>query len=89
MSETTYHRAPNVVSANMDGEPVIMSLEHNAYFGISGIGAFVWDLLEQAQTLDALATQVCDRYDVDMETCRTDLDRLLQDLHKNGLVQIG
>jgi hypothetical protein len=87
MPNISYLRAPDVVCANMDGEPVIMSLEHNVYFGISGIGSFVWDQLEQAQTLDALVTQTCSRYDVDEQTCRHDLEKLLRDMQANGLVR--
>ena len=86
-SDTLYQRAPDVVSADMDGEPVIMSLQENAYFGITGIGGRIWDMLEVPQSLDSIVEHVCAEYDVDPETCRRDVTLLLLDLHARGLVQ--
>lgn len=82
-----YQRVPDIVSADMDGEPVIMSLEANAYFGITGVGAQIWDMLAIPKTLEEIVVHICADYDVTPETCRTDAMQLLAQLQDHGLVQ--
>ncbi|SUZ32341.1 hypothetical protein ROE7235_02097 [Roseibaca ekhonensis] len=81
-----FQRATNVVSAEMDGETVIMSLEKNVYFGLSGSGGRVWDLLETPATLAELVDTLSQEYDVTPETCRADVMAVLDDMQANGLV---
>ena len=38
-------RNPNLVAANVDGDLVMMSVEQGEYFGITGVGSRVWELL--------------------------------------------
>ena len=33
-----FARNPNLVAAEMDGDMVMMSIEHGTYFGLTGIG---------------------------------------------------
>jgi len=86
-SPASYQRIPDIVSADMDGEPVIMSLEANAYFGITGVGAQIWEMLVAPKTLEEIVVHICADYDVTPETCRLDATRLLAQLHEHGLVQ--
>ncbi len=86
-ADRKYQRTSEIVSADMDGETVIMSLEANAYFGITGIGGRVWDMLEQPQTIDALVEHICLEFDVSRDICRRDVTLLLLDLEEYGLVQ--
>lgn len=89
MSSPTYHRLPEFVSTDMDGETVLMSIEHGSYFGIGGIGALIWEKLETSQTEDALVTLICAEYDVAEPDCRRDVRSFLADLIKNGLIGNG
>ena len=51
------------------------------------MGAFVWTRLEAGpSTLDALAVEVAEVFEVDFEQCRADLDRLAVSLASAGLV---
>ncbi|MCL1629197.1 PqqD family peptide modification chaperone [Roseibaca sp. V10] len=81
-----FQRATNVVSAEMDGETVIMSLEKNVYFGLSGSGGRIWELLETPVSLAALVETLAQEYDVAPETCRADVVGILDDMQANGLV---
>ena len=80
-------RNPDLVSADMDGETVMMSIANGAYFGIGGIGSRVWDLLETPNDLDTLVAMITAEYDVDDATCRADLVGFLSDLNRAGLIQ--
>ena len=80
-------RNPDLVSADMDGETVMMSIANGAYFGIGGIGASVWQMLETPQDLDTMVAVIMAEYDVEDATCRADLRGFLADLLRNDLIQ--
>lgn len=88
MADTTrYQRVSDIVSTDMDGERVMMSLDQGAYFGLGGIGGTIWDMLDQPRSIAELEAQVMTQYAVDAETCRTDVAAFLADLERNGLVR--
>lgn len=82
-----YLRVAEIVSADMDGERVMMSLEQGAYFGLGGIGGVIWDMLSEPRSVPELEARVMAVYDVDAETCRADVAGFLADLDRNGLVR--
>ena len=87
MTAPTYRRLEGFVSTDMDGETVLMSIEHGSYFGIGGTGSLIWARLEEAQTEEALVEAVRARYDVSEEDCRRDVATFLAGLVENGLVE--
>lgn len=87
MTAPTYRRLEGFVSTDMDGETVLMSIEHGSYFGIGGTGSLIWERLEQPQTEDALVEAVRVAYDVSEEDCRRDVAAFLATLIENGLVE--
>lgn len=82
-----YHRITDIVSADMDGERVMMSIEQGAYFGLGGIGGMIWDLLEEPHSVAEIEARVMADYPVDAETCRADVAAFLSDMERNGLVR--
>lgn len=82
-------RNPDLVSADMDGEIVMMSLERGEYYGIGGVGTRVWQLLESPMTLDQICRTMCSEFEVEESTCRTDMLAFVSDLARNGMVLPG
>ncbi|WP_281019662.1 MULTISPECIES: PqqD family peptide modification chaperone [unclassified Minwuia] len=87
MTAPTYRRLEGFVSTDMDGETVLMSIEHGSYFGIGGTGSLIWERLEQPQTEYALVEAVRVAYDVSEEDCRRDVAAFLATLIENGLAE--
>jgi hypothetical protein len=84
-----YQLTSNQISSKVAGEMVILNHSKGAYYGLDEVGVLIWDTLEKGpQTIDALCDVVTGEYDVDMETCRTDVDGLLKDLVSEKLVEI-
>lgn len=81
---TRYLRHPDLVSADMDGETVMMSLERGEYFGIGGVGTRIWDLLAQPVSIDEICRIIGDEYEVDAATCRRDVAAFLEQLVESG-----
>lgn len=75
------------VSAEVEGEAVILGLADGVYYGLDGVGARVWELLREPRSLAELRDTVVAEYDVDADTAWRDLLELLGDLAARRLVE--
>jgi hypothetical protein len=84
---TLLQRNPDMVAANLDGDLVMMNEKLGRYYGISGVGARAWELLESPASVDDIVEIICKEYAIDTETCRQDVTRFAQDLVRVNLVE--
>lgn len=82
-----YSRNPDLLSVDMDGDLVMMSIETGNYFGVSGVGPFIWGLLERPHSQGELVEAVCDEFEVDAATASADIALFLGNLSENGMVE--
>jgi hypothetical protein len=80
--------ARDQVSADLEGEAVILNLADGVYYGLDGVGARVWELLREPRTAAELRDTVAAEYEVDPQTAWRDLADLLADLAARRLVEI-
>jgi hypothetical protein len=80
--------ARDQVSAEVEGEAVILNLADGVYYGLDGVGARVWELLREPRTLAELRDAVAAEFDVDAGTAERDLLDLLADLRERRLVEV-
>lgn len=86
---TKYQLTSDQISSKVAGETVILNHNKGAYYGLNDVGVLVWDNLEKGpQTLDSLCNAVISEYEVDPETCKSDIDTLLKDLISEKLVEV-
>jgi hypothetical protein len=78
----------NAVSCAFGKGVALLDLRSNVYYSLNGVGAFIWELIQEPKPLTDVHKAVMARYDVDAARCRADVDRLLQDLAKASLVQL-
>lgn len=52
----------------------------NGMFVLTELGAFIWDLLPQAESEEDILREILAEYEVDEETARTDLVKYLEKL---------
>jgi len=84
---TRLRRNDDIVSADVDGEAVMMSIEQGKYFGANKMGTRVWETLEQPQQVAAVCSRLLEQFDVDTETCHRDVLAFLERLSENQLVE--
>lgn len=77
-----------LVSANLDGEVVILGFGSGSYYGLDQVGVFVWDLLQQPRQVSDIRDAIFDQYDVELVQCERDLLALLVDLADRQLIVI-
>ena len=53
---------------------------------LNATGVYLWELLEQDQTLDSLVAAFCGRYEVTAETAREDISAYLEKLRSVGAI---
>jgi shikimate kinase len=80
-------RNPGLVTAEMDGDIVMMNVDSGAYYGLTGVGPDIWAALDHPRSVDDLLDHLLPRYEVTAEMLRQDLEVFLTDMQKNGLVR--
>ena len=78
--------SPEILHSKIDEEVILMSIEADSYFGLDPIASRIWELLEQPLDLDELVEKLMEEYEVDAETCRQDVQALLEDMQGRGLI---
>jgi len=85
LSTTLITRSPDLVAADIDGDLVMMSIEQGEYFGITGVGSRVWELLAAPITVADVVRVICVEYAVDEATCQADMQAFIEELIQLGL----
>jgi len=77
-----------LVSAEVDGELVGLSVEKGVCYGLNAVGTRIWALLETPRSLGDLCAQLTDAFDVEPERCEREVVALLAELRSEGLVTV-
>ena len=85
---TVITRHPDMLSAEIGGEAVMMSIEKGAYFGLNPVATRIWDLIEQPKSLSELIAVIFGEYDVSVEQCEADVREFTADMIERGLAQV-
>ena len=80
--------SPEVISQEVSGETVLLDLESENYFGLDEVGTRIWQLIRETNDLAAIYQTLLTEYDVSEERLQQDLDTLLGEITKLGLVTL-
>ena len=81
--------SPEVVSQELEGELVLLSLDRAEYFGLNATGTHIWNGLVSGLALGEIATRLAEAFDVDVERARADVLALARKLVEEGLATAG
>ena len=76
------------LSTRLADEIVILGLRDSVYYGLSEVGARIWDLIQTRRPLGEIVAVLIEEYDVSGEEATAGLDRLIRELETRGLVAI-
>lgn len=82
-------QADDPISADVDGELVMMSIEKGCYFGLEGIGSRIWHLIELPIRVSDLCEKLLSEYDVDKAVCEADVIEFLGELAEQNLIDVS
>ena len=86
--DTIIKRNPDMVSSDMDGEKVMMSIENGEYYALDPVGSEIWDNIEDEIKIDDLIKKLISQFDVSEETCEKDTMEFLNELLGKKLITI-
>ncbi len=87
--ETIVQRNDSFLTADIGGELVMMSVEHNGYLGLNAMGAEIWGRTMRPIRVSALCNALQSDFTVNPETCKTEVLGFLNELLAHGLMQIA
>lgn len=64
----------------------MMDLEQGKYFSLNPVATRIWDLLEKEMDSSEICSLLMDEYDVSSEQCVIEVEELLEEMGKMGLV---
>jgi len=70
-------------------ETVILDLANGTYYGLDPVGACIWQLMAEGQTLAEICEAMLEKYEVTRENIERDVVNLGQTLLGKNLVSIG
>jgi hypothetical protein len=76
------------LSTTLADEVIILGLDDSIYYGLTGTGARIWELLQAPRTIEEIVGIIVSEFDVDRGRVELDLDALLADLQSRGLIAI-
>lgn len=86
---TLISRSPSVLTAEVDGEVLIMSIERGCYFSLNDVGYDIWRRLDTpcsfAQLIDSLAAD----YDAAKATIAEDVQALLSRMIAEDIIRVA
>src|ERR1700751_5339573 len=86
---TTIVRRPAVLTAEVDGEIVMMSIEQGRYFGLDDIGSDIWKRIESPCSFASLIDGLAADYEADRATIAADVQNLLGRMAEQDVVRLG
>jgi hypothetical protein len=86
---TVIARSPSVLTAEVDGEIVMMSIERGRYFGLDDIGSDIWKRLDTPCAFADLIDRLVADYEADRATIAEDVRTLLGRMVEHDVVRLS
>jgi hypothetical protein len=87
-SATILRVAPGVASAPVDDEVTVLDPRTSVYFGLEGVGARIWSLIDGRTSVAGITAALRAEYDVTEDECLADVLSFADELVERGLLQV-
>ena len=82
-------RSKELVSSEMDGEVVMMSVSTGTYYGLNEVGTHIWTLIEAPMTIDEICKELRGEFNVDAATCEQEVLNFVTQMAGEQLINIS
>ena len=66
----------------------LLHLKSNVYYSLNSVGAYIWELIQEPKPIAEIRSAVLERYNVEPERCKADVNGLLKGLADAGLARL-
>jgi len=81
-------RSGELLEAEVDGELVGLNVVTGTCYGFNGTATAVWRRLDQPKSVSELRDSLIEEFEVEPDVCERELRELLDQLEKDGLVEL-
>ncbi len=85
---STIARSKELVSSEMDGEVVMMSIQTGTYYGLNDVGTHIWNQLAAPRSFQDICQSLQGEFDVDAQTCEQEVRTFVAQMMEEKLVVI-
>lgn len=85
---TVISRNDNIVAGMVDGEMMMVNIENGNYHALNATGQRIWELLETPQSVESICHLLESEYNINSETCNTQVQIFLNELTKRKAISI-
>jgi len=82
-------RNKELLSTDMDGETVMMSIDNGEYYGLDRIASRIWELIEEPLKVQRLVDILTEEYQVGKDECIKDTVEFLEQLLEKNLISLN
>lgn len=86
---SAYKLATDVVFRPVNSEAILLNISTGEYYGLSTVATLMLTHLLDHGDLESTVARVCGEYDVAPARARADLDRLIEELAGEGLLDLS
>jgi len=79
----------NAVIAEINGEIVALDAAKGTCYGMNKVATRVWNLIAAPRPIREICNILLDEYEIDAPTCETQVLELLDELNREGLLEIS
>ena len=79
---------PGYVVSDMDGDKVMFSVEEGKYYNLGRQGGAIWDLIASPIAVSDVVAMLVREYDVDLRTCEAQALAFLDNLRREGMIEV-
>jgi hypothetical protein len=84
----TIKLSDTVLSSQLGDESVILDHEHGLYFGLEGVGSFIWEKIQEKEmSVAEIKEAVLEVFEVEPAIVDKDIETLLLQLKEEKLIQ--
>lgn len=77
---------PDTPARTIDGEALVITPEDSKLHTLNDTATYIWDRADGTRTLEAIAAEMVDEFEVDLATLRADAVAFVEDAVRRGLI---
>ena len=84
---TKYIRTQENIGSKIKDEIVMVNVPQGKYYALNNVATSIWDIIETPHSLEEICQLLMSEYEIDQETCKTEVESFIQKLLKNQVVK--
>jgi len=83
-----YRVKQGLIAQSVDGELLILNREQQQIHQLNPVASFIWNKLDGQQSNDQLVTAIIEKYEVEQDVAKHDLEILINQLSDLQLIEL-